>query len=125
MAIDDEPMALSVISGFCERKGGCTLVTFTDPQEALLHVDEIRPELLFLDIEMDGTSGLDVAKRLPKGCSVIFTTAYAQYALDGYDLGVVDFLHKPFHIPVLRKPLTRRHWSWNMCARKGTLRSSL
>ena len=96
VAIDDEPMALSVISGFCERKGDCTLVTFTDPQEALLHIDEIRPELVFLDIEMDGTSGLDVAESLPKDCAVIFTTAYAQYALDGYDLGVVDFLHKPF-----------------------------
>lgn len=96
MAIDDEPMALSVISGFCERKGNCTLVTFTDPHEALLHIEEIRPELVFLDIEMNGTSGLDVAKSFPKDCAVIFTTAYAQYALDGYDLGVVDFLHKPF-----------------------------
>jgi len=96
MAIDDEPMALSVISGFCERKGGYTLTAFTDPEEALARLDEIRPELVFLDIEMGEISGLDVAKRLPKGCAVIFTTAYAQYALDGYDLGVVDFLHKPF-----------------------------
>lgn len=96
MAIDDEPMALSVISGFCERKGGYELTVFTDPEEAFSRLDEIRPELVFLDIEMGEISGLDVAKRLPKGCAVIFTTAYAQYALDGYDLGVVDFLHKPF-----------------------------
>ena len=96
MAIDDEPMALSVISGFCERKGGYELTVFTDPEEALARLDEIRPELVFLDIEMGDISGLDVAKRLPKGCALIFTTAYAQYALDGYDLGVVDFLHKPF-----------------------------
>lgn len=96
MAIDDEPMALSVISGFCERKGGYVLTAFTDPEEALARVDEIRPELVFLDIEMGEISGLDVARRLPKDCTVIFTTAYAQYALDGYDLGVVDFLHKPF-----------------------------
>ena len=96
MAIDDEPMALSVISNFCQRRGGMDLHVFTDPCEALSRMDEISPELVFLDIEMEGASGLDVARKLPKGTSVIFTTAYAQYALDGYDLGVVDFLHKPF-----------------------------
>ena len=96
MAIDDEPMALSVISNFCERKGGMDLHVFTDPAEALLRLDEISPELVFLDIEMEGVNGIDVARKLPKGCCVIFTTAYAQYALEGYDLGVIDFLHKPF-----------------------------
>lgn len=96
MAIDDEPMALSVISSFCERRGGMDLYVFTDPSEALSRLGEISPELVFLDIEMEGISGLDVAKKLPEGTAIIFTTAYAQYALDGYDLGVVDFLHKPF-----------------------------
>ena len=96
MAIDDEPMALSVISNFCERKGGMDLHVFTDPFEALSHLDEITPELVFLDIEMEGSDGLDVARKLPEGTAVIFTTAYARYALDGYDIGVVDFLHKPF-----------------------------
>lgn len=107
MAIDDEPMALSVISGFCARKGGYILTTFTDPQEALSRLVEIRPELVFLDIEMDGTSGLEVAGRLPSGCAVIFTTAYAKYALDGYDLGVVDFLHKPFSYSRFEKALDK------------------
>ena len=96
MAIDDEPMARSVISSFCERRGGMELSVFTDPSEALSRIDDISPELVFLDIELEGVSGLDVARKLPKGTVVIFTTAYAQYALDGYDLGVVDFLHKPF-----------------------------
>ncbi len=96
VAIDDEPMALSVISSFCQRKGGISLVTFTDPDEAMAEIGQIRPELVFLDIEMGGVSGLDVARKLPKDCAVIFTTAYAQYALEGFDIGVVDFLHKPF-----------------------------
>lgn len=96
MAIDDEPMALSVISSFCERRGGMTLSVFTDPSEALSCVKDISPDIVFLDIEMGGLNGVDVAKKLPKDTAVIFTTAYAQYALDGYDLGVVDFLHKPF-----------------------------
>lgn len=96
IAIDDEPMALSVVSSFCERKGGIELTVFTDPEEALSCLDKISPELIFLDIELDGVDGLDVAKKLPEDCAVILTTAYAEYALDGYDLGVVDFLHKPF-----------------------------
>lgn len=96
VAIDDEPMALSVICNFCDRRGGMDLHVFTDPSEALSRIGDIAPELVFLDIEMGGLNGLDVAKKLPKGTAVIFTTAYAQYALDGYDLGVVDFLHKPF-----------------------------
>ena len=96
VAIDDEPVALSVISNFCERCGGVELSVFTDPAEALTCLNEIKPELVFLDIELEGCSGLDVARQLPEDCVVVFTTAYAQYALDGYDLGVVDFLHKPF-----------------------------
>ena len=96
MAIDDEPMALSVISGFCERKGGLSLTVFTDPSEALAQVPVLCPAIVFLDIEMGETSGIDVAKALPDTCAVIFTTAYARYALEGFDLGVVDFLHKPF-----------------------------
>lgn len=107
MAIDDEPMALSVISNFCERKGGLDLSIYTDPEEALERIDEIRPELVFLDIEMGSMSGIDVAGRLPEDCAVIFTTAYEQYALEGYDLGVVDFLHKPFSYSRFAKALDK------------------
>lgn len=96
VAIDDEPMALSVISCFCERKGGLELTMFTDPEKALEQMVSMSPDLVFLDIEMGNLSGIEVAKRLPTDCAVIFTTAYSQYALDGYDIGVVDFLHKPF-----------------------------
>lgn len=107
VAIDDEPMALSVISSFCQRRGGISLTTFTDPDEAMAQINEIRPELVFLDIEMGGVSGLDVAKKLPQGCAVIFTTAYAQYALEGFDIGVTDFLHKPFSYSRFEKAMDK------------------
>ena len=55
-----------------------------------------RPVLVFLDVEMNGVSGIDVARTLPEGTFLIFTTAYAQFALDGFELNAVDFLHKPF-----------------------------
>ena len=96
IAIDDEPMALLVIEQFCRRKGGLSLETFSEPHVGLETIRRTRPELVFLDIRMNGMDGLEVAQALPKGCCLIFTTAYAQYALDGFDLDAVDFLHKPF-----------------------------
>lgn len=96
IAIDDEPMALVIIEQFCRRKGGLELETFSEPHVGLEAIRRTRPELVFLDIRMNGMDGLEVAQALPKGCCLIFTTAYAQYALDGFDLDAVDFLHKPF-----------------------------
>lgn len=55
-----------------------------------------RPDILFLDIEMGDLNGVELARDLPPGTLLIFTTAYAQYALDGFELSAVDFLHKPF-----------------------------
>ena len=96
IAVDDEPFALSVISTFCERMGNVELSTYTDPRLGLDAIMERKPDLVLLDIEMNGLNGLDIARHVGQQAAVIFTTAYAQYALDGYDLGVVDFLHKPF-----------------------------
>lgn len=96
VAVDDEPLALSVIERFCERKGNLLLRCFGNPNEAMQYISINRPDVAFLDIEMDDKCGLDLAANLPKGTYVIFTTAYVKYAMDGYDLGVVDFLHKPF-----------------------------
>ena len=95
IAIDDEPIALLVIKQFCERKGGMEITTFCDPRIGLEEIKRTKPDLVFLDIEMNGLNGLDVAKALPAECTLIFTTAHARYALDGFNLDAVDFLHKP------------------------------
>lgn len=95
-AIDDEPIALAIISRFCERLGGIELRTFTNPLEGMRQVRAERPDLLFLDIEMSGVNGVELARELPAGTALIFTTAYARYAVDGFELDAVDFLHKPF-----------------------------
>ncbi len=96
IAIDDEPLALLVISQFCERFGGLDLTTFSEPRVGLEEIRRNKPDLIFLDIEMNSINGLDIAHALPKECCFIFTTAHAQYALNGFDLDAVDFLHKPF-----------------------------
>lgn len=95
IAIDDEPIALLVIKQFCERKGNIELKTFCEPRIGLEEIKKDKPDIVFLDIEMNGLNGLEIAKKLPHNCCLIFTTAHAQYALDGFNLDAVDFLHKP------------------------------
>lgn len=96
IAIDDEPMALLVIKQFCLRRGGITLTTFSEPRIGLKEIQRCKPDLVFLDIQMNSISGLEIADALPHECCFIFTTAFAEYALEGFNLDAVDFLHKPF-----------------------------
>lgn len=96
IAIDDEPMALLVIEQFCHRKGNMELLTFSEPRVGLEEIRLRKPDLVFLDIHMNSLSGLEIADTLPSECCFIFTTAYAEYALEGFNLDAVDFLHKPF-----------------------------
>lgn len=96
IAIDDEPMALLVIEQFCQRKGNMELLTFSEPRVGLEEIRLRKPDLVFLDIHMNSLSGLEIADTLPSECCFIFTTAYAEYALEGFNLDAVDFLHKPF-----------------------------
>lgn len=96
VAIDDEPLALDIIEKFCQRIGNTELKKFSDPIKGLEAIREYRPDIAFLDIEMDGINGLAIASQLPEETCFIFTTAYLRYALEGFDLDAVDYLHKPF-----------------------------
>lgn len=96
IAIDDEPIALSIIRQYCERRGDICLETYSAPRQGMQRVCEWRPDIVFLDIEMNGTSGIELARKLPSSCCLIFTTAYAHYALEGFEVNAVDFLHKPY-----------------------------
>lgn len=96
IAVDDEPVALSIIRSFCERRGGISLTTFTNPREARSAILLQKPNFVLLDIQMNDLSGLELARILPTGSLLVFTTAFANYALDGFELNAVDFLHKPF-----------------------------
>ncbi len=89
-------MALNIIAQFCKRMGDMELSTYTNPLVGWEQVKRIRPDIVFLDIEMGGVNGVELARELPAGVFLIFTTAYAQFAVDGFELNAVDFLHKPF-----------------------------
>ncbi|MDE6486418.1 MAG: LytTR family DNA-binding domain-containing protein [Muribaculaceae bacterium] len=95
VAIDDEPIALSIIREYCKRYGNMELRCFTSPVEGMECVAATHPDIVFLDIEMNSHNGVELARSLPPGTCLIFTTAYAQYAIDGFNVDAVDFLHKP------------------------------
>ncbi|GAB4036448.1 LytR/AlgR family response regulator transcription factor [Spirosoma gilvum] len=103
IALDDEPPALRVLTHFCQQVDFIDLQkTFTRTDEALRHLRQFPTDLLFLDINMPSMSGIDFYKEIsaPSDSSqplmVIFTTAYAEYAVEGFTLNAVDYLLKPF-----------------------------
>ncbi|MBD5370391.1 MAG: response regulator transcription factor [Bacteroides sp.] len=99
MAIDDEPIALSIIKEYCERYGGIHIECFTSPLEGMKYIRGTCPDLVLMDIEMNSHNGIELARALPQGTLLIFTTAYAEFALAGFNVNAVDFLHKPIFFP--------------------------
>lgn len=97
LAIDDEPLALKVIEHFCRQSATVELEkTFTNTAEALKYLNKFPVDLLFLDIQMPGKNGLDFYRQLDNDMMVIFTTAYSEYAVEGFNVNAVDYLLKPF-----------------------------
>ena len=95
---DDEPMALNLIESyvlktpFLELKAKCNSAI-----EAMQVLEEQKDiDLFFLDIQMPDLTGLEFSKLLPQNSRVIFTTAFDQYAIDGYKVNALDYLLKPF-----------------------------
>lgn len=97
IAIDDEPPALKVIETFAADFDFLALQkTFTRTDEALKYVRKYPVDLLFLDIQMPSLSGIDFFKSVEQQTMVIFTTAFSEYAVEGFNLNAVDYLLKPF-----------------------------
>lgn len=97
IAIDDEPLGLKIISFFCEDIEYITLEkTFTKQSEALKYLKNYPVDLIFLDIQMPNENGIDFYKMLENDPIVIFTTAYSEYAVEGFNVNATDYLLKPF-----------------------------
>lgn len=102
--IDDEPLALDLLEDDISKIPFLTLTQkFQSPFEALDTLKSGEVDLLFLDIQMPDITGLEFLKSLEKKPLVIFTTAYDQYALEGYNLDVIDYLLKPIPFERLLK----------------------
>lgn len=97
VAIDDEPLALSVVENFCGRTPSLELVAkFSDSVKGLEYIKEHEVDILFLDINIPHLSGIELARLLPSSVKIIFTTAYQDFALEGFELRAADYLLKPF-----------------------------
>ncbi|MFD2514451.1 LytR/AlgR family response regulator transcription factor [Pontibacter locisalis] len=96
MIVDDEPLALDVLETFIQRLDNLELVCrCNNAVEAYNCLQEEHIDLLFLDIQMPKLTGIDFLKSLAHPPKVIFTTAYRDYALEGFELNAVDYLLKP------------------------------
>lgn len=94
--IDDEPLAADLLASYARKTLFLNLIgVFNSAVEGIKVIRENRVDLIFLDIQMPELSGLEFAKILPKETKIIFTTAFSQYAVDGYKANAVDYLMKP------------------------------
>jgi DNA-binding LytR/AlgR family response regulator len=98
--IDDEPLAVELLEDFVRKIESLELVsTFNNAIDAVSFINQNSIDLIFLDIQMPHFSGIDFLNTIEKKPLVIFTTAYSDYAVEGFNLGAVDYLVKPipFH----------------------------
>ena len=107
--IDDEPLAQNLLRKYVGRLPFLAPpVVFDSAVAALGHLPQLRPDLLLLDVNMPQLSGLDLLRGLPTPRpAVVLTTAYAEYAVQGFDGDAVDFLLKPFSFERFTKAITK------------------
>ncbi|HVI45994.1 MAG TPA: LytTR family DNA-binding domain-containing protein [Chitinophaga sp.] len=108
LVVDDEQHAIDVLTHYIAQIPFLNLVkTTTNPVEALQIVNMQKIDLVFLDIQMPEMSGMDVAKTINGKCKVIMTTAYSEFAAEGFEMEVVDYLLKPIPMPRFFKAIQR------------------
>lgn len=96
LIIDDEPLAREVLAGYIASLDTvCVAESFSNAFDALRYLESHTVDVLFLDIEMPEMNGIDFLKSLKHPPITVFTTAFRDYAFEGFELGVIDFLLKP------------------------------
>ncbi|SEB45824.1 DNA-binding response regulator, LytR/AlgR family [Tenacibaculum sp. MAR_2009_124] len=106
--IDDEPLAVDVLETYVNKIGGMEIVAkCNNPLEAITILNKHQVDLVFLDIEMPNLTGLDLVKTVENIPQFIFTTAYPQHALEGFELNATDYLVKPIPFKRFLKAVSR------------------
>ena len=104
IVVDDEPLAVSLLGSYVEKIPFFELVFSTEnPIEALEYIRKNEADLIFLDIQMSELTGINFMKIVGDKMKYILTTAYAEYALEGYEHNVIDYLLKPITFDRLQK----------------------
>lgn len=108
MIVDDEPLALDLLEGYVQKTPFLQLVGRCGSAiEALERMSEQSVDLLFLDIQMPDLSGVELSKSLVNGPKVVFTTAFEEYAIEGFKVDALDYLLKPFNYPEFLKAASK------------------
>ena len=119
LIVDDEPLAIDVIVNYLHRLDIHAITRCDNGIEAFRQLQQQEFDLLFLDIEMPQLTGFDLLKSLPRRPLVIITTAYRDYAVEGFEWEVLDYLVKPFSFARFLKTLEK---AWRSTQRPaGTL----
>lgn len=106
--IDDEPLAVDLLKDFVSKIETLELVnTFNNAIDAISAINKTEVDLIFLDIEMPHFTGIDFINAIDKKPLIIFTTAYSNYAVEGFDFGAVDYLIKPIPFNRFLKAVVR------------------
>ncbi len=107
IAVDDEPLALAVVENFCARLPHLELQSFNSPILALEHLKQHSVDIVFLDINMPEMMGMELASAIEQFPYIIFTTAYAEYALESFEFNTVDYLLKPYNFERFNKAVEK------------------
>lgn len=106
--VDDEPLAIRLLTAHVQQVAGLDLVeSFDNPLAALSYLRNHPVDLVFLDIQMPVFTGLEFARTLKPAPAIVFTTAYRDYAVESYELAVVDYLVKPIAFPRFYQAIDR------------------
>ncbi|WP_339812182.1 LytTR family DNA-binding domain-containing protein [uncultured Imperialibacter sp.] len=112
LIVDDEPLALNLIESYVEKTPFLELAgKCSSAYEALEKIAAEKIDLLFLDIQMPGLTGMELSRSLKNGPKVVFTTAFEEYALEGFKVDAIDYLLKPFNYEEFLKSANKaREW---------------
>lgn len=106
--VDDEPIARKGMQKLTERVSLLELIgCFNCAEAAAEFMKTNEVDLIFLDIQMQGITGIEFARTIPKNTLIIFTTAYSEYALDSYEVDAIDYLVKPIDEAKFRKAVNK------------------
>lgn len=106
--VDDEPLAREAIKMLVDSHSDLDLVgSFNNSESASVFLENNEVDLVFLDIQMPGTNGIEFARTIPKETFVIFTTAFSEFALDSYEVDAIDYLIKPVKLERFQKAVEK------------------
>jgi two-component system, LytTR family, response regulator len=108
LIIEDEPLALQTLADFAKEFAWLEIIgTASDGLTAVRLIDELKPQLIFLDVQIPEITGLEVLRRIKYQPFIVFTTAFDDYALTAFEFEAIDYLQKPFGLERFRQTVER------------------